>query len=201
MPRFLALLLAVVAGFFSPFGIGTARAACLAPSYQGPGGDPGAGSFADEAIQVGSPAVARTFQLVVPASYDPTSLGAGAPLVLDLHGLTSNGKQQALLSSFSSLAASEGFIVANPEGLGNSWNAGMGFSCCGSSGTNNVDDVGFLKALVKHVAQKWCIDEARVFASGMSNGGLMRFLPALFLQLLCLSGLTLTTLAPPDPNS
>jgi polyhydroxybutyrate depolymerase len=36
----------------------------------------------------------------------------------------------------------------------------------------NIDDVGFVSALLDHLEDKLCLDRRRVFASGMSNGGL-----------------------------
>jgi len=62
----------------------------------------------------------RTFLLHVPPSYTGVS---SVPLVLDLHGLGSNSDQQAGLSGFRRKSDEAGFIVAWPQGVGNSWNA------------------------------------------------------------------------------
>jgi polyhydroxybutyrate depolymerase len=67
-------------------------------------------------------------------------------------------------------ADAAGFIVAYGNGLMSSWNAG---ACCGDSMTAMVDDVGFLRALVEHLHTQLCIDPARVYSTGMSNGGFM----------------------------
>lgn len=37
----------------------------------------------------------------------------------------------------------------------------------------NTDDVGFLAALIDHISQDYTIDPERVYATGISNGGLM----------------------------
>lgn len=111
--------------------------------------------------------VPRTANVIVPAGYDDTS---PVPLVLNLHGLTSNAGQQELFSGMNPTADAEGFVLAYPNGIGSSWNAG---ACCGTAQQQMVDDVGFLRALVEHLETLVCIDPARVYAAGMSNGGFM----------------------------
>jgi polyhydroxybutyrate depolymerase len=107
----------------------------------------------------------RSSLLHVPDKYDPSS---GAMLVLNFHGFTSTGWQQALLSRMSRHSDERGFIVAYPEGIAASWNAG---ACCGTAWSDSVDDVGFVRALLDAIAERYCIDPSRVFATGMSNGG------------------------------
>ena len=51
-----------------------------------------------------------------------------------------------------------------------SWNAGY---CCGESFKNDVDDIGFLMALIEEVKSNVKIDPRRVYATGYSNGGAM----------------------------
>ena len=50
------------------------------------------------------------------------------------------------------------------------WNAG---TCCAYSVINKVDDVGFVRALIDKLAEKFPIDRRRIYATGMSNGGMM----------------------------
>lgn len=108
----------------------------------------------------------RTY-LHVPESYDPT---AGTMLVLNFHGFTSANWQQALLTRMGEEAEARGFVVAYPQGVGVSWNAG---DCCGTAWTDAVDDVGFVSALIDRLSAEYCIDPRRIFATGMSNGGFM----------------------------
>ena len=109
----------------------------------------------------------RTFLLHVPPSY--TGL-VPVPLVLDLHGFTSNSSQQAGLSGFREKSNAVGFIVAWPQGVGNSWNA---FGCCGTADSQNIDDPAFLRAVVARISQLGSIDRSRVYVTGLSNGGFM----------------------------
>jgi polyhydroxybutyrate depolymerase len=50
------------------------------------------------------------------------------------------------------------------------WNGG---NCCGSAQWNRVDDVGFTRALLDDLAKTANVDAKRVFATGISNGGIM----------------------------
>ena len=117
--------------------------------------------------------VERTYLVHVPVGIEPTR---AVPLVVDLHGLTSSATAQAGISGWRAKADAEGFIVAHPQGLGNSWNGGD--LCCGSSQQNDVDDEGFIRALVAQMQKDACIDPQRVYATGLSNGGAMSHLLA-----------------------
>lgn len=103
----------------------------------------------------------------VPPAYDPA---ARTPLVLDIHGFTSNATEQEALSRMNAKADADGFLAIYPEGLDSSWNAG---ACCGNSARDSVDDLGFLTALLDRAEAELCVDARRVFATGMSNGGFL----------------------------
>ncbi|MFZ1865011.1 MAG: PHB depolymerase family esterase [Polyangiales bacterium] len=107
----------------------------------------------------------RSYEVHVPPSYDGTT---PLPLVLSFHGFTSSGLGQQQLTQMNGLADREGFLVAYPNGLNASWNAGV---CCGRSAESNVDDVGFTRALIDDIGGRGCIDRLRIYATGMSNGG------------------------------
>ena len=109
----------------------------------------------------------RDYDLHVPPGYDES---VPVPLVIDFHGFGSNKTQQRLVSGFQAQSDAHGFLVAYPSGLFNSWNAGV---CCGDAVTNNIDDVGFAKALIDQVAQQARVDRRRVYVTGISNGGFM----------------------------
>jgi polyhydroxybutyrate depolymerase len=77
---------------------------------------------------------------------------------------------QLNFSGLGPIADAQGFILALPEGVQASWNSG---NCCGDAFVNSVDDVGFVRAVVADVSSRLCVDEARIYATGMSNGGFM----------------------------
>jgi len=112
----------------------------------------------------------RTFRVHVPVGN-----GASKPaaVVLMLHGGGGSGQQfQEESSRMDAVAAREGFITVYPDGTGalKTWNAG---GCCGSSADNDVDDVGFISKLIDHLQANACVDGRRIYATGMSNGGMM----------------------------
>jgi polyhydroxybutyrate depolymerase len=95
----------------------------------------------------------------------------GSPaLVVNFHGLTNSPRIQAGLSGMNALADEQGFVVVYPQGVANSFNAG---ECCGTASQENIDDLGFTRAIVADVLARACADKRRVYATGFSNGGFM----------------------------
>jgi polyhydroxybutyrate depolymerase len=107
----------------------------------------------------------RSFQVHVPKSYDPR---ISMPVVFVFHAFGSDVLQMMLYARFREKADREGFIVVHPQGRLNSWNGG---TCCGVAASQDVDDVGFVRATLNSLKSDLCIDPKRVFATGMSNGG------------------------------
>jgi len=102
--------------------------------------------------------------------YIPSSVADGAevPLVMSLHGFTSNMYQQREYSQWNVVADDNDFIVVYPQGIGfpRRWNVSPPpFS------TDPTDDVGFLRELVAYIDSEYCIDLTRVYVNGFSNGG------------------------------
>jgi polyhydroxybutyrate depolymerase len=108
------------------------------------------------------------------AIYVPDSVGAdmAVPLVVCLHGARGDAATMIYLTGFNAIADREGFIVVYPEGIGNQWNDGRGVSF-GRDDLTDVDDVGFIGALLDEVTAEHAIDPGRVYVSGASNGGMM----------------------------
>jgi polyhydroxybutyrate depolymerase len=98
-----------------------------------------------------------------------------SPLLIALHGGGGNAAGFQAYAGLDSVADREGFLVVYPEGtsaLGNlrTWNAG---DCCGYAMNQNVDDVGFIDALLDDVARRTRVDARRIYATGHSNGAMM----------------------------
>lgn len=106
--------------------------------------------------------------------YKPPGLPASAPLVVMMHGVTGSAREAERDYRWDGLADSGKFVVAYPEGLDRAWNVD-GQTCCGQSGREGVDDVGFIVAAVADIAENLRIDAAKVYATGMSNGGIMSY--------------------------
>lgn len=111
--------------------------------------------------------VLRDYILHVPAVYNGSE---AVPLVINLHGYTSNAAEQQLYTQFDAIADTANFIVVYPNGLNNQWNSGWNYPYY--SGT---DDVGFLSALIDTLSAHYNIDSTHIHATGMSNGGFMSF--------------------------
>ncbi len=111
----------------------------------------------------------RTYSFYVPAMYDGTQ---AVPLILNLHGYTSNGTEQSFYANFKNIADTAGFIVVHPEGTIQPGTTTTQFWNVGFFGSN-VDDVGFLTALIDTISAHYAIDPSRVYSTGMSNGGYM----------------------------
>ena len=113
--------------------------------------------------------IVRTYKLYVPAIY---SGNVPVPLLLNFHGYTSNSNEQMFYGDFRNIADTANFLVVHPQGtLDNTntthFNVGWGGS--------TVDDVGFTEALIDSLSAAYSIDQNRIYAVGMSNGGFMSF--------------------------
>jgi polyhydroxybutyrate depolymerase len=105
--------------------------------------------------------------------YIPTGLASPAPLVVMLHGGFGSAAQAERAYGWDELADSAKFIVAYPDGVGRAWNVNGG--CCGRPGRENIDDVGFVTAVVNDVAANVNVDPRRRYATGISNGGMLAY--------------------------
>merc|ERR1711907_514938 len=110
----------------------------------------------------------RTYTLKVPNTYDNLR---PVKLVIAMHGVTQTAATVEEQSGFSTYAdalpSNETFVVVYPQGLYNSWNAGV---CCGEAYERKINDAQFILDLITDVRARSCIDRDYVFASGFSNG-------------------------------
>jgi polyhydroxybutyrate depolymerase len=103
--------------------------------------------------------------------YRPEDVSNPAPLVLMLHGGYGSAAGAEKTYGWNQLADADHFVVVYPDGYDHAWNAGAG--CCGKPAADNVNDVAFITAVVKQVEGEIPINRSRVYATGMSNGGIM----------------------------
>lgn len=109
---------------------------------------------------------AYTYQFTVPSSYD----GSPLPVVLDFHGIGSNGAQQAVFSGWAAAAELQGFISVQPTGLSAGGDDRASWELPQFE-TDERDDIAMVVDLLADVSSQVCVDPARVYAAGMSNGG------------------------------
>lgn len=168
----------------------TPRLTPLHEPSPGAAGRAGPGDY-ERTLRLGE--LERRYQLHVPPSYDGRS---PMPLVLNFHGGGGNPKAARRSSKMDAKSDAAGFIVAYPAGSGRfpnhllTWNSGL---CCGYAMTNQVDDVGFVEALLTDVGRHFEVDARRVYATGLSNGAMMSYrlaceLPHRFAAIAAVSG-------------
>jgi polyhydroxybutyrate depolymerase len=112
----------------------------------------------------------RPVTVHVPVGADP----AGAPLLLVLHGYSSNGAEMTGWLPLGDAAGRRGVVWAYPDGRRDVrgerfWNATD--ACCGFG--SDVADVAYLTELIDEIAARTRIDPARIYVAGHSNGGFM----------------------------
>jgi len=149
----------------------------------------------------------REWRVYVPASLAQTG---EVPLVLGLHGGLGSGGQFAADAYFDEQAERGGFIAVYPDGIergrlleARTWNAG---GCCGTAMKEQVDDVGFIAALIAQLGASYPIDQDRVYVTGHSNGAMMAQrlaceLPDLIAAIAVYSGPLQTSCTPSEPIS
>lgn len=111
----------------------------------------------------------REYLLYVPKNYDrdkPT------PLVISLHGAMNWPAYQMKVSQWNREADASGFLVVYPAGTGTGPRA---WFMEGAASPSRMPDVRFIADLIDTLEAAHNIDPARIFASGLSNGGGMAF--------------------------
>ena len=167
----------LVAAVLAALALVAALAGCRAqPQGAGQSAAPGATPpAAAAAVPVGSSAhvisvggVTRSYIV-----YRPAVLPAATPLVVMMHGGFGTASQAQKSYHWDAEADSGHFLVAYPDGLDRAWNAGGG--CCGTPGRTGTDDIGFITAMVSAISRAVPVDAGRVYATGISNGGIMAY--------------------------
>ncbi len=112
----------------------------------------------------------RAYVLHVPAQLrrDP-GRADGRPAMIVLHGLDDDPAGVAKSTGFDAYSDRDGRLVAYPEGVRDSFNAGL---CCGEAVTLGIDDVSFLADVVRSLRDRGA---RRISVVGFSNGGMMAY--------------------------
>lgn len=155
--RIAALAVAAIGLTAGWIGVPPATAAPPAPSEGC--GQPHAGGVSGETIQ--SAGTTRPYRLAVPDDYTGEK---PLPLILNFHGFTSNAIQQAIYSELEEKGPERGYVVLTPNGSGSLmfWNI--------IPDLDTPDDVAYTGELIDATEAALCINPARVYSAGMSNG-------------------------------
>jgi polyhydroxybutyrate depolymerase len=103
----------------------------------------------------------RSYLLAVPDDAPPAG---GFPLVVSLHGHGSSGVEHEANTGLAAAGRARGAVVATPDGLGDParWNF--------DRRVDGPDDYTFVTGLIDELVRTACVDPARVFLAGSSNG-------------------------------
>ncbi|MGI9579374.1 MAG: alpha/beta hydrolase family esterase [Microthrixaceae bacterium] len=97
------------------------------------------------------------------------------PLVVALHGLGGDAVSFGKDTEWPTAARDNGFVVAFPQGVDDSWNAGR---CCGAAVAEGTNDVAFIDALINQLVAEEGVDPDQVYLTGYSNGAMFTYLYA-----------------------
>lgn len=131
-------------------------------------------------VKVGK--LTRSYIVHLPPAYDGKK---PLPVVLVFHGGAGEARSFLQWCGMNDKADQAGFIAVYPNGTGIlkdrllTFNAGI---CCGYAEKNNIDDVAFVRALLDDLGSQYKVDNRRVYATGMSNGGMISYRLALELS-------------------
>ena len=145
-----------------------ARSAAVIPAAQ-VAPEPSAGCSAAVTVAPGEVRVdtaasgaPRWYYRHVPPSYTGAT---PMPVVIDLHGYLEGATIHTKMSGLGPFGDTHGFVTITPEGSGTKvpmWNTDL-----------HGPDVKFIGDLLDEVERTLCVDQRRVFVTGLSNGAFM----------------------------
>ena len=97
------------------------------------------------------------------------AMADGRPAMIVLHGIKDTPEHFESVAGFKKYADRDGNLVAYPEGVRESFNAGL---CCGDASAYRVDDIAFLSDVVSDLRARGA---SRISVVGFSNGGMMAY--------------------------
>ncbi|CAN0370631.1 unnamed protein product, partial [Phaeothamnion confervicola] len=103
------------------------------------------------------------YAIYVPENYTPSRAW---PVVVCLHGAYGHGHEY--LWTWLRVARSHGCIVLAPKSRGPTWSL-----------LDPALDIGSIRAMLAAVGERYCIDAARTYLSGLSDGGSFAYVMAL----------------------
>jgi polyhydroxybutyrate depolymerase len=136
----------------------------------------------------------RTYHIHMPSISNESKQ---MPLVIVLHGRGGTGAAMVIVTrkDFDNLADRDGFFAVYPDGIELNWNDGrMDEEANDRAHRENIDDVGFISALIDTMIYDYDIDPQRVYITGISNGAIMAY------RLACELSDKIAAIAPVDGN-
>ena len=116
-----------------------------------------------EKVTINSGGAERWYLRHVPPAHDGST---PVPVVVDLHGYSEGAEVHAMVSQLGPFGDEQGFVTLTPHGQGEGpvplWDTAPG-----------GPDQAFLEGMLDDVEASLCVDTARVFVTGLSNGAMM----------------------------
>ena len=106
----------------------------------------------------------RSYRLFVPGG----TAGKRLPGFIVFHGGAGTAPQIERYTNFTGFAVGKGLVAIYPQGINGHWNDGRT-----EGQQSGADDIAFMRKLITALIAEGVIDPQRVYAAGISNGGLM----------------------------
>lgn len=94
------------------------------------------------------------------------------PLVLVFHGGGGNARQIAKFSDFNKLSEENDFLVIYPEAIDKHWSDGREGEKFREHDAK-INDVAWIEKLILEIKKTYAVDHHRIYATGISNGGIL----------------------------
>jgi polyhydroxybutyrate depolymerase len=107
-------------------------------------------------------------RIFVPSAATKAASGT-LPVVINWPALGLTGTQQAIITDYDALAQAQGFVVAYPTGVPSKESSQDSWQLV-SSYDPQRNDIAFANTLIDTLIAHWCVNPARVYSTGYSNG-------------------------------
>ncbi|MEI7423921.1 MAG: PHB depolymerase family esterase [Prolixibacteraceae bacterium] len=109
---------------------------------------------------------ARSFILYLPTGYN----NAGKmPMIFAIHGGSGTPEGMINIANFKPIADRDKVVLVYPAGIQKNWNDGRPTT----PNQLGINDVNFFSQLCDYMITNYSVDGARIYATGISNGGFM----------------------------
>ena len=110
----------------------------------------------------------REYFVHIPSTYRNNQ---AVPVVIVFHGGGGNAKQIATFSGFNKLSEKHGFLAIYPQAIDKHWNDGRESEKFREHDAK-VNDVARIEELIAELKRTYSVDKKRMYATGISNGGI-----------------------------
>ena len=110
--------------------------------------------------------VARNFIVYLPSGYNNSGK---MPLIFAMHGGSGTPEGMINIANFKTIADRDKVVLVYPEGVQKNWNDGRPTA----PNQLGINDVVFFNQMCDYMINNYSVDEKKIYATGISNGGFM----------------------------